>query len=67
MNKLRKRKNAIPAKLTQNNEIALFLWTRMGKQINWDELPILVEYYDEIEDVELLIQSLLQIRNGGQI
>lgn len=54
--------NQKPEELGASHKKILKAWNMMGRQIDWSALPIIVEYLD-VDDVEILIDGLLEIRN----
>ena len=51
--------------LTENNALAFDVWYLMGGLIDWDALQFLLEYF-QVEDTELLVESLFYIRSRAK-
>lgn len=51
----------LPA-LEGDARFALRIWQKLGREINWNGLPLLIELYD-VQDPEALIDDLTTIQN----
>lgn len=51
--------------LTENNALAFDVWYLMGGVLDWDALQFLLEYF-QVEDTELLVESLFYIRSRAK-
>lgn len=48
--------------LEGNAKFALRIWQKLGREINWNGLPVLIELYD-VQDPEALIDDLIAIQD----
>lgn len=48
--------------LEGNAKFAMRIWHKLGREINWNALPVLIELYD-VQDPEALIDDLIAIQD----